>query len=269
MPGRQPTAECPQIAALFLAPPTHPASLRLQGLLDTAAVLAREDAPLVLVATEDGLELRCEEAGAPGPLRIDFTAAAARRRLETKRSDPLARALGMRRAPPGSVLDATCGMGRDTLALLGLGCQVHALERNPIVAALLQDALARAAQDAAMGPLLSTRLRLTHADALAYLGSLRDEERPDVVFLDPMYAPGKRRALPGGATQILQRLVAPDDAEADRALLSAARAAARQRVVVKRARKAPPLEANPRSSHGARATRYDVYAPTEGPETGP
>jgi len=259
----QPKTEGLEIAPLFLAPRSHPASLRLQELLATDELCAREEATLVLAATEAGLELRCLLPGSPGALRIDFTAAAARRRLQTRRSDPLARALGLRRSAPGSVLDATCGMGRDTLALLGLGCRVHALERNPVVAALLEDALLRAADDPVMGPLFAARFRLSHVDALSYLEALHDEERPDVVFLDPMYAAGKRRALPGGATQVLQRLVSPDDPEADRALLAAARAGARSRVVVKRARKAPPLEADPRSSHGSRATRYDVYAPID------
>ncbi len=37
------------------------------------------------------------------------------------------------------VVDATAGLGRDAFVLASVGCRVRMLERNPVVAALLDD----------------------------------------------------------------------------------------------------------------------------------
>ena len=58
------------------------------------------------------------------------------------RKQPLARAVGRQSE---RVLDLTSGFGSDTTLLAGMGFQVECRERHPIVYALLQDALQRAA----------------------------------------------------------------------------------------------------------------------------
>lgn len=240
------------------------AAALLDGLIESGAVSAVDQGPLLVEATSDALRLVCTERGGPGKLQIEMDGPAARRRLQTHRSDPLARAVGMRKGPAPYVIDATCGMGRDSLSLLGLGCRVVALERHPVVSALLQDAVRRARKPPVM-ELLEQRFRLVCNESATFLQSLGVQDLPAVVLLDPMYPGGPRKALPGGDTQILQRLVPPGNEEEELELLRIARAAATERVVVKRPRKSPPLGGlSPRSSHGSRATRYDVYAPTQG-----
>ena len=81
----------------------------------------------------------------------------------------------------------------------------------------------------------------------------------DVVLLDPMF-PAKKKAdaKPPKAMQALSAVVG-DDADAD-ALLLAALAVARQRVVVKRARHAPPLGSLQRAwTIEGKVLRFDVY----------
>lgn len=83
------------------------------------------------------------------------------------------------------MVDATAGLGRDAFVLAALGCQVQMLERNPVVAALLDDGLRRGYLDAEIGPWLRERLTLLHASSLTALVAI--EPRPEVVYLDPMY----------------------------------------------------------------------------------
>jgi 16S rRNA (guanine1516-N2)-methyltransferase len=49
------------------------------------------------------------------------------------------------------VLDATAGLGKDAFVLASLGCQMTLIERQPLIAALLEDGLARARADEEVG----------------------------------------------------------------------------------------------------------------------
>ncbi len=112
-----------------------------------AALAARLDLPMLrpdqvlatdlLVCGEAGqLELRFADPKGPGPLRLDFAEPGLRRRVAAGRDQPLARAIGISQGRL-RVVDATAGFGRDAFVLAALGCQVRALEREPILAALL------------------------------------------------------------------------------------------------------------------------------------
>lgn len=201
---------------------------------------------LVLTATR--LELHTPLS--PAPIFPDLLGLEVRRRIAAGRQQPLARAFGLHRGGVPSVLDATAGLGRDSSVLHGLGCRVTALERQPVVHALLSHAAERMAT-------LSPIQLLPCQDALAYWSS-KPAERPDIIYLDPMYPLRGKAALAKKEAQIL-RALAGDDTDAD-TLLAPALAQARQRVVVKRHPQAPWL-AGKKPAHslaGGRA-RYDVY----------
>lgn len=207
---------------------------------------------LCLVLTRDGLELRDDVRGAK-PVRIDLT------RLDTtspagrSRRQPLARAIGPRRGGDmPRVLDATAGLGEDAWLLAAWGCAVLCCERQPMIAAMLDDAIARAA---AMMPDVASRLTVVTGDARqADLGRLPPF---DVIYLDPMF-PAGRKTLERRPLRLL-RLLAGDDADADELLAWALHTAAR-RVVVKRPRKAPFLAGRePMVAHAGKAVRWDVY----------
>jgi 16S rRNA (guanine1516-N2)-methyltransferase len=169
------------------------------------------------------------------------------------RKEALARALGLG-SGTRTVLDATAGLGGDSALLAWLGAEVTAVERHPVVAALLRDGLRRAAADALFGA-LAGRVRVVTADARAVLAGA--EPAPDAVLIDPMF-PGGRSALGRGELQLLRRLVGEDEDAGE--LLEAALAVAQRRVVVKRPARAAPLggRAPHLVSRGA-STRFDVY----------
>jgi 16S rRNA (guanine1516-N2)-methyltransferase len=212
---------------------------------------------LLLTVSPDGLELSEVGTAAPGPIRIDFVKGGiGHRRLTASRRQPLARAVGLRRGP-SRVVDATAGLGRDAFLLASLGCVVTAIERSPVLGAMLQDAWERAGRSPRIDAGLRGRLRFAVGDARAYLESLGADQRPDVVYVDPMYPPRRKSALSGKEMRILRRLVG-DDPDAG-ALLDVARRVAGRRVVVKRLPGAPALGGGVERTYAGKMARYDVY----------
>ncbi len=224
---------------------------------------------LLLTVTAERVELRCPQRGGPRPLYVDFVAGPLGYARRVNRFGLLFQAVGFRSGRP-TVLDATAGLGRDAFWLAYHGCRVTALERSPVLFALLQDGLERAARVPEIREHLGDRLRLLHADARVFLRQLAEkcatsapacvslpEDAPDVVYLDPMYPPQRKSALVKVEMRILRQLVG-DDPDAGE-LFELACAVARQRVVVKRHRHAEPLSPDPTHSHSDQTTRYDVY----------
>ena len=104
-------------------------------------------------------------------------------------------------------------------------------------------------------------LQLVHCDSRKYLEQLLEisnKNRPEVIYLDPMYSASKKTALNKKELRILAKLVGKD-ADADKLLLLALKVA-KKRVVVKRARLAPNLaNLKPDTTFTGRTTRFDVY----------
>ena len=203
-------------------------------------------------------------------LEVDFTAGrtAARQHESGLARQPLARAAGVSRlskrlgrAP--RLVDATGGLGRDAWLLASLGCPVTLIERSALVHTLLDAALERAALEPATAP-TARRIELVRGDARACLAEL-DPAGADVVYLDPMYPPSRRRAAVNKGMQFLHALVGGEGEEGDgEGLLRAALARATAQVTVKRPVAAPPLGGDAeftgqRSTITSPGTRYDVY----------
>lgn len=194
-----------------------------------------------------------------GPVCIDFVSGKKnhRRQFGGGKGQPLARSVLAAEHP--TIIDATAGMGGDAFVFASLGCQVTMIERSPIIAALLSDALNRAQQTGVAEDIqeIVKRLRLINDDATQYLTT----QAPicDVIYLDPMYPEKKKTAATKKEMQALQHLVGPDiDSET---LLAAALHVAQKRVVVKRPKNAPALTGiQPNASIQSPNTRYDIYA---------
>lgn len=134
------------------------------------------------------------------------------------------------------------------MVLARLGCHVIAVERI--------SALAMLAADAAAGAAFSGRLDVVAADAVTWLANLPAAEAPAVVYLDPMFAEGGRAQVKKDM-QVCRALAGPPD---DGVLLfAAARAAARERVVVKRHPGLPPIAPGVSFAVGGERIRFDVY----------
>jgi 16S rRNA (guanine1516-N2)-methyltransferase len=218
---------------------------------------APEADALLLELAPERLELRTAAAQATGAVYVDFQAIAWRLRHASLRGEAVARALGLRGDRAVTVVDATAGLGRDGFLLAWLGAHVVLIERSAVVAALLADGLRRAGMDPRLAA-TTERLTLHIGAAEAYLGALTDAQRPEAVYLDPMYPQEGTRAQVKKEMQLLRQLLGP---EADPAqLLAVALGTARRRVVVKRPLKAPPLSGPPPSHRvEGRSTRFDVY----------
>ncbi len=214
-------------------------------------------ASIELVQTAQRLELRYPALG--GPLYVDFVNGALgyRRHRGGGRRQPLARALNLRgNACPG-VLDATAGLGRDAFVLASLGCGVLFIEQSAIIAVLLKDGLKRA-YEAPETATIAARMELLQADSIAWMAQVNAQNRPEIVYLDPMYPERNKGALGKKEMRFLRTLVGND--ENAPLLLRAALACAQQRVVVKRPRLALAVEGpRPNFTIKGKNTRFDIY----------
>lgn len=218
---------------------------------------------MMLTVTAERLELRIRDDKGR-PVSCDLTKLDTHSPAGRSLKQPLVKALGIKKRsdPPLRVLDATAGWGEDTWLMLAQGCHVHALERNPVMAVLLEDALSRALPDLAEH---ADHVRVRQGCALDWLANWFERypagdvwSEIDVVYLDPMFPAGRKTAQ-RKPMQVLHELVG-DDADAA-ALVPLALQVARKRVVVKRPPKAPALLESPVVSHHGKGVRYDVYVP--------
>jgi 16S rRNA (guanine1516-N2)-methyltransferase len=217
----------------------------------------------LLTFTPQRLELRWSHQPKTAPLYAEFVGGEfgyARRR---NRFGSLYQAVGLRGGHRPRVVDATAGLGRDAFRMAYAGCDVTAVERSPVLFALLEDGVTRALSDPEIRERLDNRLRLVHADARAFLKNLPPDRAPDVVYLDPMYPARKKSALVKHEMRLLRGIVG-DDLDSNE-LFELARRIARDRVVVKRMRLAEPLEPSPSHSCHDKTTRYDVYMKGQSP----
>jgi 16S rRNA (guanine1516-N2)-methyltransferase len=213
----------------------------------------------LLICSAGSLTLKQTDKNGPGPIMVNFTGSTMVYRLKHGggRSQALARAIGLKKGWQPSVIDVTAGLGRDGFILAHLGCHVHMLERSPILAVMLEDGLQRAKR-ALQTAETANRIRFTKADSKEFLQNIKQQDRPDVIYLDPMYPERTKSRLVKKEMRIL-RVLAGDDQDAGE-LLKIALHCARNRVVVKRPRLAPILgDTVPSHAITGKTSRFDVY----------
>ena len=169
----------------------------------------------------------------------------------------VARAVGIRGSVRPSVLDATAGLGRDAFVIAALGCEVTLLERQPVIAALLEDGLQRARAAGGEVAEIAARMHLLHCDAIAAMGDWQ-LPTPQVIHLDPMFPHRDKSALVKKEMRLFRPLAGDDDDAPE--LLAAALQLASHRVAVKRPRKAPAIAGQrPSAELAGQSSRYDIY----------
>jgi 16S rRNA (guanine1516-N2)-methyltransferase len=217
-----------------------------------------------LVKSEFGVGLGFTDVKRGKPYYVDFLSVSWRTRFQKglPKNHIFRRALGAH-SEPLKVVDATAGFGQDSMMILSMGFEVTAVERSKEVMSVLEDGIERARrEDVGMKKALE-KLKIVLADTREYLAGLKPEEKPDVVYLDPMFDKPKKKAKSPKEMQLLQELLGtPPAAEEELQLFEAAFKAAKKRVVVKRPIKARALKPSPAHSYKGQSVRYDVYVKT-------
>lgn len=218
---------------------------------------------MALVLDEDGLSLSANGM----KMQPDWCAEIPRLKRASLKSEMIARACQLGEKP--TLIDATAGLGHDSLLMAHLGANVRLIERHPILFVLLEYAKVQAERDPFLQATMQ-RIQLIHADSNCYLNELAQKgEYLDVVYLDPMFPQRdqnqqaiKKQAQVKKQMQLLHMLL-PEDGEMDLGdqLLDLAKKIAK-RVIVKRPRHAVYLaEQHPDHQWLGDACRFDAYFP--------
>ncbi len=159
------------------------------------------------------------------------------------------------------IVDATGGWGGDALLMCTQGYQVTVLERNPVMALMLKDAMSRLAKsDWALDNEVSAP-SVVSVDSVEFFTSNRALADIDCVYLDPMFPPKKKKkAAANKQMQLLQWMIGQDlDASQ---LVQAVLSAGAPRIAVKRPDYAEPLFQKPSNQFSSKLVHYDVYLPS-------
>lgn len=182
--------------------------------------------------------------------KIDFSEREYRR-AHRGSQELIAKACGLKKGIE-TVLDLTAGLGEDSVFLARLGFQVHAIERNPLIYALLEQAWKTAPSD-----FPKDRLQFYFGSALDVISHIKSDRSTTAVYFDPMFPEKKKSALPRKEMQIFKTVVGEDpDAATNLADILNLNF---KRVVVKRPLKADVLVRKPDHQFLGKAIRYDVY----------
>lgn len=205
---------------------------------------------LFLHLSEDGLSLEDGTLSMMG----DFTSMLPRLKQGRLQSEMLVKAAKLKNLDhTPTAIDATAGMGEDSLLLAAAGFQVKLFELDPVIAALLADSIERARLIPELSDIVN-RMTLMDGDSINAMNSL--SESVDLIYLDPMFPARNKSGLIKKKFQLLQQLEQPCSNEHD--LLSAAISAKPKKIVIKRPAKGPFLDGvKPDFSYPGKAIRYD------------
>lgn len=190
-------------------------------------------------------------------LRGDFTRMIPRLRPSNLNREFLVKAGRIKNVASPVALDATAGLGEDSLLLAAAGFRVHLFEYNPVIAALLQDSMERGMEIPELRESIS-RMTLHISDSIDALRNPREVigDVPDMVLLDPMFPERQKSAQVKKKFQLLQQLESPCMEEDE--LLQAALTSGTSRILIKRPLKGPYLAGRkPSYSISGKAIRYD------------
>lgn len=209
-----------------------------------------ESSPLTLRLDGEGLALLSDGQ----VLRGDFTRMLSRVRPGMPSHELLVKAAKIKNPDhPLMAVDATAGLGEDSLLLAAAGFHVTLFERNSVIHALLANALERAKDVPELADIVG-RMELHHADSIEGMKNL--DFRPDVILLDPMFPARQKSALVKKKLQMIQKLEFPCIDEGE--LLLAAMGAAPKKLIIKRPPKGPYLAGvKPDHSIEGKAVRFD------------
>lgn len=202
----------------------------------------------------EGRRLQMLVTGSKGlPIEVDFLSGEWEFKIKTLGKNQLIyKAIGLDRGT--TVMDATAGFGQDAFTFLLKGCQVTAIEKNPVIFLLLKNGMDRAFETKKWAN-LRDKLVLLNEGALNAFQNV--SVAPDAIYLDPMYAEATDKSKSKKEMEFLKIFLNATDQS--QSLLTAALQAAGKRVVIKRPIQSEFLYPKPTHSFKGRSTRYDMY----------
>ncbi len=154
-----------------------------------------------------------------------------------------------------SIIDATGGWASDAMLMCLQGYRVTIIERLPIMAALIEEALLRLSNTPQAFDHAITIPTVICGDAVRLLPDLAGGA--DCVYLDPMFPEKrKKKAAVNKQMQLLQWLAGPDN---DAFRVAEIARNTFPRLAVKRPDYAEPLIKSPTSQFSSKLVHYDVY----------
>ena len=155
-------------------------------------------------------------------------------------------------------IDATAGLGEDAFFLAAYGYEVRLYEKDPVIAALLRDAVARALNTPDIAD-YAHRMHVLEEDSIVAIRRL--DYSPDLIYLDPMFPERKKSAAVKKKFQLIHEIESAAKNEED--LLDAALRALPKKIVIKRPLKGPFLAGHkPSYSLEGKAIRFDCIVNT-------
>lgn len=241
---------------LYAAPEYEEKAVNLSKKLDIELIIKSDDTDvkdmnsMYLMFDENGLSLIKDGL----TIRGDFSAMKKRLGTANLQHEMLVKVAKLKNVTSTPLaIDATAGLGEDSILLAASGYEVKMFERDKYIAALLEDALERAALDEFLGPIVS-RMELVHGDSIEAMES--GKFAADIVYLDPMFPARNKSGLIKKKFQLLQQLESPCE-EGER-LVRAALSLKPKKVIIKRPLKGEYLAGiKPNHSAFGRAIRYD------------
>lgn len=211
----------------------------------------------VLEWRDDIIQLRPLDPDLGKPVCVDFIHGKTGFRFLRAQHEMVVKAVAGRSKGPLRVVDVTAGLGRDSFILAAAGYSVMAIERHPAIVCLLWDGLDRA-QLSVDGASVAERIQLCWGSSEQIIQEFSPAERPDVIYMDPMFPERTKQALVKKEMRLFRDLVGDDlDAES---LLDTALDTASKRVVVKRPRKAEAIGGRkPGYQLLGKSSRFDIY----------
>lgn len=203
-----------------------------------------------LVRDEKGLKIT------DGVLELygDFTKMSKRLKQSNLERELLVKAVRIKSlSRPLVVMDATAGLGEDSLLIAAAGHRVYLYESDETIGALLEDAHRRALEDENLKP-IAERMTINIGDSIQAMSHLDFE--PDVIYLDPMFPKREKSAEVKKKFQLIHGLEEPCTNEQE--MLNAAINANPRKIVIKRPVKGPFLaDRKPDYSVTGNSVRYD------------
>lgn len=202
---------------------------------------------------------------------VDFFSSDVKRRTATGSvKNPISRAIGLKGGSNQDlfVLDATAGLGRDSFFLYSLGAKVAGFERNRVIYHLLEKGVENYFNQVNKD---KSGLKFFNIDAKEVFSTggfknsfLESDDffggrKPDVIYLDPMYPPRRRKSAKPKKEMIYLKALAGEDKDAEDLFLSCAEE--NIKIVVKRPVYAETISPKIKPSHQleTKLVRYDVY----------